>query len=201
MKKQWLQVIGVLVFIFSTQAQAAPVPYVDFSINNGNDIYAGEAFSIDVYARDAVDLAGFGFNMNYDSSWALTPGGVSVWPGEVLWIDDPTSLYDDISAFSSADVAGNYLGLPFLGDPILSGDILLASLTFVASSVDDFAFRLLSDISIGEGLFDFGFQDFIEIDVAETITVNAARVPEPPVLLIMLMGMIGIVKTTKLCKV
>jgi len=194
MKNQWLQIISVLVFMFAAQTHAASV---DLTVNNGADIYAGEAFSIDVYARDAVDLIGFEFNMNYDSSWALTPGGVSVWPGEAL------PLYDDVSAFSSADVAGNYLGLPlpFGSDPILSGDILLASLRFVASSVDDFTFSLLSDITNGEGLNDLGFLDFIEINVEETITVNAARVPEPPVILIMLIGLLGLAKTTKLRKI
>jgi len=42
MKKQWLKIISVL-FMFSTQVHAAIAP-VDFSINNGNDIFAGEEF-------------------------------------------------------------------------------------------------------------------------------------------------------------
>ena len=195
MKNQWLQIISVLVLMFSTQVNAATFPSVDFTVNNGNDIYAGDAFSIDVYARDTVELIGFGFDMRFSGSGSSN--GFSVWPGQTSF------LFDDVSSsLSNTDVAGLYAGLPapFGSDPILSGDVLLATLNFIAGAEGTFNFELLSD-SIGEGLSDFGFPDLIGILANRNISINAAQVPEPPVILIMLIGLLGLAKTTKLRKI
>mgnify|MGYP000102414595 FL=1 len=66
MKKKWLKIFSVSVFMFTTQVHAAAFPYADITVNNGAAIYAGEAFSIDVYARDTIDLIGFGFDMSFE---------------------------------------------------------------------------------------------------------------------------------------
>jgi hypothetical protein len=182
-------VVAVVFLMYPFRVHA--IPTVDLAITDPG-IVAGVPFDIQVWAYGIVDdnlvdgtdnlaLAAFGFD--YSLPAGLTLSHIAYGPG-----------LDDIAAFlTDTDVAG-------LADPFtlpLSGDVLLATLTFEALSAGDFAFLINTD-SFGtgeEGLFitnldnPFDFREY-DISAQRSFTVSAASVPEPGTLVLFGIGIL-----------
>jgi len=180
--KTFINVIFGLVFSLAVNQSYAAT--VDLIVNDAN-ILVGEEFTIDVKVSGVSDLIAFGFDENHDASW--NPTGVSVAP----------PFNDDSALFPSTDVAGSFFSLfPPFG---LSGDnILLASLSYIANTAGTFSFGITSDLTmLSQGLFEQFVFPQSDLTTSFDVTINEASVPEPPVVILMLVGLLGLMRATK----
>ena len=170
-----LMVAGLL--LFST-THALAIPIVKLEVPD-SFIAPGEVFVINVIADGMTDLdpflgsdelLAFGFDVISPSS--VTFNGATVGHG----------FFDDSALFLDSDVAGSAF-------PGISGnDILLASLSFSATSVGSYLIGIQSDIfNPNQGLITWLHP---QID-ATTFSLVSVSVPEPPTMLLLLLGLAG----------
>ena len=120
-----------------------------------------------------------------------------------------TLFRDDSAQSATPTIAGRITApFPLFPTPInvgLNEFFVLATLNFTALTGGLFEFNFFSDdgdTSTGnEGFFTTASSVGNEIDLAGSINIQAAQVPEPPVIIIMLIGLLGLAKTTKLRKI
>jgi len=170
-----LMVTGLLLFS-TTHAQAIPIVKLEVP---DSFIAPGEVFVINVIADGVTDLdpflgsdelLAFGFDVISPSS--VTFNGATVGHG----------FFDDSALFLDSDVAGSAF-------PGISGnDILLASLSFSATSVGSYLIGIQSDIfNPNQGLITWLHP---QID-ATTFSLVSVSVPEPSTMLLLLLGLVG----------
>jgi len=170
-----------------TPVQAMPIVRLEVL---DPDINVGESFDINVVVDGVTDvepflgvdeLLAFGFDVS-------TPTGLTYNSATV-----DTAFLDDSTFFANTDVAGSAF-------PGISGDdILLAILNFTATEVGIFQVGILSDpLDFNEGLFTFFYLvDMSTIADVDVTSTQVTPVPEPPTLLLIGAGLIGLMGARK----
>jgi len=172
-----LMIAGLLLFS-ATHAQAIPIVKLEVP---DPFIAPGETFVINVIVNGVTDLdpflgsdelLAFGFDVISPSS--VTFNGATVGHG----------FFDDSALFLDTDVAGSAF-------PGISGnDILLASLSFSATSVGSYLIGIQSDIfNPNQGLITW-LHPQIDATTFSRVSVSVS-VPEPPTILLLFLGLVG----------
>jgi len=189
-----------LTFCTTSSFAAVANPEMSFDVSATN-IFVGDIFSVDVRISDVQDLTAFGFYEEHG-----TGTGTANYNGSSV-----NTLFRDDSAQSATPTITGRITAPFLFIPTpidvgLNEFFILATLNFTALTEGVFEFGFFSDdgdASTGNEGFFTAASIFVgnEIDLAGSINIQAAQVPEPPVIIIMLIGLVGLAKTTKLRKI
>ena len=192
----------VLTFFTTSSFAAVADPTLSFDVSATN-IFVGDIFSVDVRISDVQGLTAFGF---YEEHGTGTGTGTANYNGSSV-----NTLFRDDSAQSATPTITGRITAPFLFIPTpidvgLNEFFILATLNFTALTEGVFEFGFFSDdgdASTGNEGFFTAASIFVgnEIDLAGSINIQAAQVPEPPVIIIMLIGLVGLAKTTKLRKI
>jgi len=193
-----------LTFCTTSSFAAVANPEMSFDVSATN-IFVGDIFSVDVRISDVQGLTAFGF---YEEHGTGTGTGTANYNGSSV----NTLFRDDSAQSATPTVSGGLPLLPFPPIPLpidvaFDEFFVLATLNFTALTEGLFEFNFFSDdgdASTGnEGFFITASSPFVgnEIDLAGSVNIQAAQVPEPPVILIMLIGLLGLAKTTKLRKI
>ncbi len=165
--------VGMLLMFVATSARAELV----VSLDSPTSVGIGETFAVDVVV-DAVtfpnELIAFGFDVDVVPA-SFTYNGATVSP----------AFFDDSALFSTTDVAGS--AFPGITDT----DILLATLSFTTSVAGDFSVGISSDLlDLNEGLITFLA---LPSDMTTSVDITVASVPEPGLVLLLGISLIGLV--------
>ena len=178
--------LGILVL--SSSVYAVPILSIDVSDSTPN---VGETISVDIVATDVTDLFAFNLDVAFNST---VLSATSVVPGSFLnsvglTLGDLGLLgFDTTTPSEIRDINDSLLG-PVGG---VTGTGVLATVSFdvVGSGISNLSFLNVNALA-GTELIDSGGAP-ITIADATGVTVTAASVPEPPVLLLMGAGLVGL---------
>jgi hypothetical protein len=162
-KKQNLIALVIASCICLGSVTARAIPTASLNVTDPF-ITVGETFTVQVFANNnglAQGLLGFGFNVDPLSTLAhITYLGYTLAPD-----------FTD----SSLGVR-NVAGITF--PAILTDPVLLATLSFSATSTGSATLTIQGFVNGFDGLIYTGEENLFPIDVSKSITVNAAGVPD-----------------------
>ena len=184
---QALTCIGLLL----GAAQTAAVS-LDFQVST-DPIQVGDTFTVDVILRDVFSGAGHSATdelTSFGFDWDLSVGLLGAFDPPVL-TPDLAPPYDDVSAFSMADVVG-LAGL----DPIVNDtnpvDALITRFEFTALQVGSTVLGIdgsVPDPNEERGLYYLDLPDAVGFAGEVTLNIEDAMVPVPGTALLMAMGL------------
>ena len=156
----------VALMLTASAAQATLVVSFDPSTT---DVSVGDTFTVDVLANAdfAGAFLGFDIGFNLDADTTILGSGFAA-PGAAFF-----------------DVAGFVDNFPFLPLPISGADILLATLTFTATSAGD----LMLDVDAGSFSGILGFVQF----ESEALNITVSEVSAPATLGLFAIALVGLV--------
>jgi len=184
---QALTCIGLLL----GAAQTAAVS-LDFQVST-DPIQVGDTFTVDVILRDVFSGAGHSATdelTSFGFDWDLSVGLLGAFDPPVL-TPDLAPPYDDVSAFSMADVVG-LAGL----DPIVNDtnpvDALITRFEFTALLAGSTVLGIdgsVPDPDLERGLYYVDLIDPVGFAGEVTLNIEDATVPVPGTALLMAMGL------------
>ena len=184
---QALTCIGLLL----GAAQTAAVS-LDFQVST-DPIQVGDTFTVDVILRDVFSGAGHSATdelTSFGFDWDLSVGLLAA-VGDPVLTPDLAPPYDDVSAFSMADVVG-LAGL----DPIVNDtnpvDALITRFEFTALLAGSTVLGIdgsVPDANLERGLYYLDLPDAVGFAGEVTLNIEDAMVPVPGTALLMAMGL------------
>ncbi|MCD6571456.1 MAG: PEP-CTERM sorting domain-containing protein [Deltaproteobacteria bacterium] len=187
MKNKLLSSLLIALFVILLSAGQASALSIGLNILD-DDITIGEAFTIEVWANEALlegdKVLAFGFDLTNTDPSVVKFDSYTVGP----------DFNDNSTSFSDTDVAGS----AFPG--ITADSILLATLNFTALGVGNAEFGIYSDITgHNEGLV---YSSGNHVDITSSIElgvtdVTVTHAPEPATMLLLGTGLLSLVGLRK----
>jgi hypothetical protein len=187
-KSVFLNVTGLGLLALSSSIYAMPM--LSFSVSDLTPSI-GETISVDIVATDVTDL--FAFNVDFAFNSTVL-GGTSVVPGTFLnsaglTLGDLGLLgFDTTTPGEIRDINDSLLGA--VAGATGTGVLATMSFDVVGSGISDLSFLNVNALAVTE-LIDSVGQTITVADATGT-TVTVPSVPEPPLLLLMGTGVVGL---------
>ncbi len=178
---------ALALFCLTTTAQAV---IIELELQNAT-IMAGDSFDVNVVvdtipANDG--LLSFGFDVTNDAGLTFESATVNT-----------LSFLDDSALFADTDVAGF---VDLMSPPVNGNDILLATLSFSATTAGNFSLGIESDLTnLNQGMFVLSQLTPIDMDASLAVSVasqpNPGQVPVPSTAFLLGMGVAGLLAGRK----
>ncbi|PID43128.1 MAG: hypothetical protein CSB48_07085 [Proteobacteria bacterium] len=187
MKNGMLRIVTLMAALTCGVANAAAIS-VDMvpggTINNSLSLTEGTSFDVDILIDDATDLAGFEFDLNFDSA-VLSANSVT--SGDIFGLD--TFLIDD--TISAGSVSFSEMTFALSGLDVTTPTVL-ATISFDTLAAGTSLLNL-TDVVLSDSLA-YSILPVTNSGGVLTVTGGGSNsVPEPATLFLLFGGLIGIV--------